>query len=146
LVVLLVGPLAGVAAAHAEVTEVSPGAGAVVDTSPRKVEIWFSEGIDVQLNGDVQLGGVWVYDTVGVRVAGQGLRQPEPGHLVLPICSPLSDGSYIVTYRLTSEDTHIIQGTWTFSVGAPSASGAATDATAAALLAAQKADTGVAVG
>lgn len=139
--VVAIGSRAGAATSHAAVVEVSPGAGAVVDTSPKKVEIWFSEGIDVQLNGDVQLGGVWVYDTVGIRVAGQGLRQPEPGHLVLPIRDPLSDGSYIVTYRVTSADTHIIQGTWTFSVGAPTTTGGT-----AALLGAPKADAAVRVG
>lgn len=138
--VLLAGPLAGLAAAHADVVALRPAPAEVLDESPTSVRIWFSEGVDVRL------GGVFVYDGKGDRVETGRLRQPSPERLVLPIPDELSDGSYIVTWRAVSEDSHPLQGTWTFHVGAASASTGAVDAVAAGLLAGQEADRAVALG
>ena len=138
--VLLAGPLAGVASAHADVAEVSPGPAAVLDSSPKSVRIAFTEGVDVRL------GGIFVYDSNGDRVPEGPLRQPAPDRLVLPIDGELADGSYIVTWRAVSEDSHPIQGTWTFHVGSASASASDTEAVAAGLLAGQEADRAVAIG
>ncbi|MFM8303936.1 MAG: copper resistance CopC/CopD family protein [Actinomycetota bacterium] len=137
---LLAGPLAGAAAAHADVTGVSPAPAAVLERSPKSVKVFFSEGVDVGL------GGVFVYDANGDRVPTGSLRQPVPERLVLPITGDLADGSYIVTYRAVSEDTHPIQGTWTFVVGSASASVNTTERVAAGLLAGQRADRSVAIG
>ena len=139
-VLMLVGPLAIPAGAHADVVSVSPGAGAVLEQSPAAVKITFTEGIDVKR------GGITVYDGAGDRVPVGRLRQPEPERLILPIRAELDDGAYIVTWRGVSEDTHSLQGTWTFRVGdAPLATGAI-EALAGRLLADQKADAAVAIG
>ena len=138
--VLVALPLAGVAGAHADVVAVSPAPAEVLDRSPESVKIWFSEGVDVSL------GGVFVYDGNGDRADVGDLRQPSPERLVLPIDGALPDGSYIVTWRAVSEDSHPIQGTWTFHVGSASASTSEVEAVAAGLLGGQKADRAVAVG
>lgn len=139
-VVLLAGPGAAVAGAHANVDTVSPAPGAVLDRSPRNVKIWFTEAVDVTL------GGVFVYDGNGDRVATGDLRHPSPEKLVLPVEEDLDDGSYIVTWRAVSEDTHPIQGTWTFQVGSASASATDVESLADDLLAGQQADRAVAIG
>ncbi|MBM3661042.1 MAG: hypothetical protein FJW95_16275 [Actinobacteria bacterium] len=140
LVVLLVGPLAGVAGAHASVVSVEPGPAQVLDRSPDEVRILFTEGVDVSL------GGVFVYDGQGDRVDVGRLRQPAPERLVLPIDGDLADGSYIVTWRAVSEDSHPIQGTWTFQVGDASASATDVEALAAGILAGQEAARAVSIG
>lgn len=140
-VVLLAGPLAGAAGAHASVIETRPTPAEVLEESPRKVEVWFTSGVDVRL------GGVFVYDGNGDRVATGTLRQPTPDHLVLPLAEELGDGTYIVTYRTVSEeDSHTMQGTWTFQVGDASVPTADVDAVAAGILAGQRADRAVAIG
>jgi copper transport protein len=138
--VLLVGVAATPASAHADVERASPGAGAVLDRSPRTVKIWFTEAVDVRL------GGMWVYDQRGARVATGKLRQPRPDRLVLPLERALDDGSYIVTWRAVSEDAHPIQGTWTFQVGDVATAPGDVDALADRLLAGQEADRSVAIG
>ncbi|MFA5882384.1 MAG: copper resistance protein CopC [Acidimicrobiia bacterium] len=137
---LLVGPLASVAGAHADVVSVSPTAGEVLQQSPKSVKVTFTEGVNVEL------GGLFVYDRNGDRVRTGALRQPSPGRLVLPIEGELDDGSYIVTWRAVSEDTHPIQGTSTFQVGNASASTADVESLADDLLAGQRADRAVAMG
>lgn len=137
---ILAGPLAGVASAHADVVAVEPAPGEVLTRSPEAVKIWFSEGVNMNL------GGVFVYDGRGDRVDIGRLRQPVPEKLVLPIRGELPDGSYIVTWRAVSEDSHPLQGTWTFQVGNASASTSDVESVAAGLLAGQKADRAVAVG
>ena len=140
-VLLLAGPLAGAAGAHASVIEVSPGPAEVLPEPPPKVEVWFTSGVDVRL------GGLFVYDGNGDRVATGDVRQPTPDHLVAPITEDLPDGSYIVTYRTVSEeDAHTMQGTWTFQVGDAAAATANVEAVAVGLLAGQRADRVVAIG
>lgn len=137
---VVAGPAAAPAGAHASVIEVRPNAGEVLERSPRAVKVWFTEGVDVAL------GGVFVYDARGERVPVGKLRQPSPDRLVLPIDGRLDDGSYIVTWRAVSEDTHPIQGTWTFQVGSASASAAEVESVASRLLAGQEAGRSVAIG
>ena len=138
--VLLVGPLAGVAGAHADVVSVSPTAGAVLERPPKVVTVTFTEGVSVEL------GGLFVYDGRGNRVPSGKVRQPSPERLVLPLEGELTDGSYIVTWRAVSEDTHTVEGTSTFQVGDASASAADVESLADDLLAGQHADRAVAIG
>ena len=137
---LLSGPLASAASAHADVAAFSPAPAEVLDASPRSVKIWFTEGVDIKL------GGVVVYDSNGDRVSTGDLQQPAPDRLVLPITDELADGSYIVTWRAISEDTHNIQGTWTFHVGSASATDRDVRAVSRGLLEGAKADPSVAIG
>lgn len=144
LVLVASGALAGIGAtpagAHASIDTVKPGAGAVLPSSPDKVEIWFTEGVNTNL------GGVFVYDAAGNRVPTGELRHPSPEHLVVPLEGDLDDGSYIVTWRAVSEDTHPIQGTFTFHVGEPSPSGVDVERLAGSLLASQEASRSVSIG
>ena len=138
--VLLGGPLAGVASAHADVVSVSPTAGAVLQQPPRTVRVTFTAPVSVEL------GGLFVYDSRGNRVPSKQVRQPTPSQLVLPLEGRLADGSYIVTWRAVSEDTHTVEGTSTFQVGTASASAADVESLANDLLVGQHADRAVAIG
>lgn len=100
------------AAAHAALVETDPVAGQSVDTAPEAVTLSFNEAVDIGL------GGVRLYDQDG-RLVDTGPAESEPGGRVvrLPV-GDLDDGSYVVTWRVTSADEHPVQGAFTFAVGA----------------------------
>ena len=112
----LVALLAAPAGAHAELVQSDPAPGAVLDTSPREVKLNFTEAVDAKS------GAIRVFDADGERVddggvdvSGSTVRVPVPG---------LDDGSYVVTWRVTSSDAHPISGAFTFQVGEGSGAGA----------------------
>ncbi|MFI7281033.1 copper resistance CopC/CopD family protein [Micromonospora chersina] len=112
LVVLLLAP-ATPASAHAVLVSSSPAASAVVPSAPAEVVITFSEGVRK------------VPDKVRV-IAPDGSRadRGEPtfkGAVVtIPVDPSGARGTYLVSYRVISADSHPVSGAFTYSVGAPS--------------------------
>jgi copper transport protein len=108
-----IGTGARVASAHASLVSTSPSAGEVLDQAPDEVLLVFDEGVDLRL-GEVRL-----LDGSGADVDGMG----EPGHpngqgaRVTATVPELADGSYIVSWKVVSEDGHPIAGAFTFQVG-----------------------------
>ena len=105
--VLLVG--ASPAFAHAELVESDPAPGAVLTKSPPTITLNFTETVRAE-NGGVRVFGADGdrVDRGGVDVSGSTVRMPVP---------KLDDGSYVVTWRVVSGDSHPIQGAFTFQVG-----------------------------
>lgn len=104
---------AGPAAAHASLESTVPAAGEQVDEPPAEVVLTFSEGIEASL------GAVRVYDSNADRVDAGGAHHPD-GHgdeVAQPLPADLSDGSYVVTWRVVSDDGHPVHGAFTFQVG-----------------------------
>jgi copper transport protein len=105
--VLLVG--ASPAFAHAELVESDPAPGAVLTKSPPAITLQLTETVRAEDGGirvfDADGGRV---DQGGVDVSGRTVRMPVP---------KLDNGSYVVTWRLLSADSHPIQGAFTFQVG-----------------------------
>jgi copper transport protein len=115
---LLVGT--GSASAHAALISTDPGQGAVVATMPATVSLTFGEPVLVAANG--------------VRVFGPDGAEVDDGHAVhigrsstvgvgLPGGTrPTSarQGTYTVSWRVISADSHPVAGAFTFSVGHPS--------------------------
>ncbi|MEU5525627.1 copper resistance protein CopC [Micromonospora chersina] len=112
LVALLLAP-ATPASAHAVLVSSSPAASAVVPSAPAEVVITFSEGVRK------------VPDKVRV-IAPDGSRadRGEPtfkGAVVtIPVDPSGARGTYLVSYRVISADSHPVSGAFTYSVGAPS--------------------------
>jgi copper transport protein len=134
LAALVVGVLvasAQAASAHATLLTAEPQAGAVYDTSPDAVLLRFDEPVEIAL------GGVRVFDGDGERVdSGPPTHPSGRGTEVRAALPDLGDGTYVVTWRVSSTDAHPIEGAFTFQVG-PEASVADADGLAARLLAAQ---------
>jgi copper transport protein len=108
--------LAPSASAHAVLQSTSPAADSVLRDAPDTVLLTFGESVTVASNG------IRVYDDhlhrVDVGKAGHPTGQDRTvGVSVQPT---LGDGTYTVTWRVTSADTHVVAGGFTFSVGAPS--------------------------
>jgi copper transport protein len=95
--------------AHAELSQSDPAPGAVLASSPANITLNFSENVRAD-NGGIRLfdsNGDRV-DQGGTSVSGRTVRLPVP---------KLDDGSYVVTWRVISADSHPIQGAFTFQVG-----------------------------
>lgn len=105
----LVALLASPASAHAELLQSNPAPGAVLDRAPTSVKLDFTEGVEVQG------GSVRVFDADGQRVDNGGV-EVDGRTVTLPL-PDLDNRSYVVTWRVTSPDSHPIRGAFTFQVG-----------------------------
>ena len=104
---------AGPAQAHAALLGAVPAPGSVVGTSPTEVVVTFSEAVRPVA------GRVQVVDPGGKRISGTATASGAT--LRIPVRradQPL--GTYLVSYRVISADSHPVGGALTFSVGAPS--------------------------
>ncbi|MGQ0803208.1 MAG: copper resistance CopC/CopD family protein [Actinomycetota bacterium] len=114
----LVVVAASPAAAHAELESSDPQAGGVYDDAPEEVRLQYTEPVEASL------GAVRVYDGRGERLdAGQPSHPGGASSTVRVDLPDLRDGSYIVTWRVLSADSHPVQGAFTFQVGPEATAG-----------------------
>jgi copper transport protein len=112
LLAVLLGP-ASPASAHAALVASDPASGSVVPDVPNKVTLTFSESVQI-VNGKIQ-----VLAPDGSR-ADQGAPQQDGGTITIPLRTGGGRGTYLVSYRVISADSHPVGGTITYSVGAAS--------------------------
>ncbi|NJP33667.1 copper resistance CopC/CopD family protein [Micromonospora thermarum] len=112
LVALLVAP-AGPASAHAVLVSSSPVASAVVPNAPAEVVLTFSESVR-KVPGKIR-----VIAPDGSR-ADRGEPSFDGGVVTIPVDPAGDRGTYLVSYRVISADSHPVSGAFTYSVGAPS--------------------------
>ncbi|GIF03777.1 copper resistance CopC/CopD family protein [Actinoplanes siamensis] len=102
------------ALAHAATVGSDPAPGSVVGSSPTEVTVTFSEAI-TPVGGRVQ-----VIAPDGERISGLATARGAVLHIpVRTARHPL--GTYLISFRVISADSHPVGGAITFSVGAPSA-------------------------
>lgn len=99
------------ARAHTQLLSASPKAGQVCTTSPAKVHLEFDDVlIDVGA-----ANAIVVTDSGGARVdAGTSALQGSILETALP--TALANGTYTVTYRVVSADSHVVNSSYTFTV------------------------------
>ena len=104
------------ASAHAVLEHTSPANGAVLARQPSQVTLTFGEDVGVD-SEDIQ-----VFDDKLHRVdEGDGGHITGQGATVGVRLPPhLKDGTYTVTWRVISADSHPVSGGFTFSIGHPS--------------------------
>ena len=112
--VLLAGcwfAVASVASAHAFLDHATPAVGSTVHGSPAQVKLWFTQHLEPAFSS------VQVLDGSGKRVdkADAHVDTGDPALLVvsLPL---LPVGTYRVTWRVLSVDTHVTEGDFNFDV------------------------------
>jgi copper transport protein len=110
------------ASAHASLTGTEPVGGTAVASSPERVVLRFSENVQIPL-GSIRVFASPSGKQVETGAAGHADGQSAAVAVKLP---KLEKGNYIVTWRVTSADSHPVHGAFTFTVG--SAKGAAADA------------------
>jgi copper transport protein len=111
---VLVGP-AVPASAHAALVDSSPAAGSTVPSGPPEVVLTFSEPIR-QVPGKSHVIGP------DGSLADGGTPTVRDNELHVPVRGGAARGTYLVSYRVISTDSHPVGGSVIFSVGAPSAS------------------------
>ena len=104
---------AGPAFAHATLVASDPANGAVVPDAPNKVTLTFSESVQL-LSGKIQ-----VLAPDGSR-ADQGEPTAAGAAVTIPLRAGGGRGTYLISYRVMSADSHPVGGSLTFSVGAAS--------------------------
>jgi len=100
--------------AHAELLRSDPASGSVLSTAPQQVKLWFSEPIEPVPDS------ITVKTATGPRVDRGAASVSSDDRSVLEtrveIAAP---GTYVVEWRAISADSHPINGSFTFSIGAP---------------------------
>ena len=97
--------------AHAFLKDANPGVGSTIQTSPSEVRIRFTENIEPAVSS------IQVFNTSGQEVDKRDLHLDRSDHALLHISlPPLAAGTYKVTWRVVSVDTHVTNGDFTFRV------------------------------
>jgi copper transport protein len=118
LIIVALGVLAGAptASAHAELLSTFPGNQELLVDAPTEIALQFTESVDpiqpaLRLldsgGNDIELGAV-------DQSAGTDRMRAS-------IPTTLGDGTYVVAWQALSADSHRVRGSFTFSVGVPSA-------------------------
>ncbi|MBW8803730.1 MAG: copper resistance protein CopC/CopD [Catenulisporales bacterium] len=105
------------ASAHATVVSTDPANGALLATAPARVTVTFNEAVELQL------GAVRVFAPDGSQAEAGSAEHlnGKPETASVPLKAGLRNGTYVVSWRVLSADSHPVRGAWTFSVGATSA-------------------------
>ncbi|MGC4805197.1 copper resistance CopC/CopD family protein [Micromonospora sp. DT233] len=111
-VALLLAP-ATPASAHAVLVSSSPAASAVVPSASSEVVLTFSEPVR-KVTGKIRV--------IAPNGARADLGEPSFAEAVVtvPVDPSAGRGTYLVSYRVISADSHPVSGAFTYSVGAPS--------------------------
>ena len=98
------------ALAHATVVGSDPAESSRLQAAPSKVTVTFSEDVTVGA------GFLKVVDSKS-NIVSDGTAKSNGRNVTVPLKSGLGDGSYIVSYRIISADSHPIGGAYAFVVG-----------------------------
>jgi copper transport protein len=103
---------------HASLISTDPANGAELAERPDEVRMRFSERVTVIPQG------VMLRDSTGSVVATEpaALAIDDPTTVILPMPADLPNGGYVVTFRLSSADSHPVAGSFVFGIAAAAAS------------------------
>ncbi|MGZ4770069.1 MAG: copper resistance CopC family protein, partial [Ilumatobacteraceae bacterium] len=91
----------GQASAHSELLSSDPQPGQVLDQSPEHVTLTFNEDVEISL------GAIRVFDGTGKSIDVSAARHPNGHGEIVEVDVPkLSNGSYVVDWRVVSADSH----------------------------------------
>jgi copper transport protein len=102
--------------AHAYLLESSPVDGQVLDRTPAEVRLRFNESVNLGQRS------IQLLDVTGKKLAiGASDYSDGKANTARTILPPgLAEGTYVVAWRVTSADSHVVSGAFSFSVGHPS--------------------------
>ncbi|MCY4528661.1 MAG: copper resistance protein CopC, partial [Chloroflexi bacterium] len=100
--------------AHANLADADPAPNSVLDESPSKITIWYTEPLEPSFSS------IEVLDSQGSRVDNDDstVEPANPTVMYVTILDDLPNGTYTVAWRnLSTVDGHTIRGTFSYSVG-----------------------------
>jgi copper transport protein len=98
------------AIAHAILQESTPSNNSVVRTSPKTVSLRFNEAVETAF------GSIRVYNCSGARVDSGKIVRPTKDSVAVKIDQTLARGTFTVTWRVISADSHPVAGAFVFNV------------------------------
>ncbi|MEX5632021.1 copper resistance protein CopC [Parafrankia sp. FMc2] len=108
------------ASAHATLTGSNPVGGAALDAAPDRVTLSFSESVSIKSDA------IRVLDASGTRVdEGDTRGGGSASEVTVALRGGLGPGTYVVSWRVVSADSHPVGGAFAFGVGGPPDAGAA---------------------
>ncbi len=127
LVAAIVVATSEAASAHAQLVQTDPASGAVLTDPPAAISLTFNEGVEISL------GGIRLLAADGHRLVTGEPRHADGTSTKIAVELPqrLDNGTYVVSWRALSADSHPVQGAFTFSVGESSTGDASARAVAA---------------
>ncbi|MEO7059377.1 MAG: copper resistance protein CopC [Lapillicoccus sp.] len=108
---------AGPASAHAKLTSTAPVQGSEQATAPQAVILEFDEPVTLTTQS-IRVLDATQHDVTAGPVEHPGGRGERVG---VPLATSLPRGSYLVIWRVVSDDSHPVSGSFTFGVGVPAA-------------------------
>jgi copper transport protein len=107
---------APLAFAHATLVRTAPATGSVFKTQPAEVKLSWSEPVDLGP------GSVRLLDASGKTVKTDKATHEggDPTTAALRLPRGLENGTYVISWRVTSADSHPVSGAFSFSIGQPS--------------------------
>lgn len=100
--------------AHAYVVSTVPGIGASVDASPARVTVSFDEPVTLESKTPLVVRGQ--DGTIDECTGGARMNPDEATQVACVLAAPLDEGTYTVSWRVTSADTHVVHGVFSFGV------------------------------
>jgi copper transport protein len=100
---------------HAALASTQPADGSVVSREPRQVTTSFDQPVGISASS------LMVYSPGGQRVDDGQTVHVSTYEISVGLLSGIGDGTYTAVWHVISADTHPVEGAFTFSVGAPSA-------------------------
>jgi methionine-rich copper-binding protein CopC len=104
---LVLSLAATVALAHAHLKKAVPADGGVVETSPANVILSFSE--------PAHLTACWIQKGDGPKQKIDGLPTAPAADIAVPL-PKLDPGTYVLSWKVVGDDTHIVPGQIHFTV------------------------------
>jgi methionine-rich copper-binding protein CopC len=99
------------AGAHAFLDHAAPAVGSTVHGSPPQLKLWFTQQLEPAFSS------AQILDRSGKRVDKADAKVDANDASVLVVSLPqLAPGTYKVTWRVLSVDTHVTEGDFTFDV------------------------------
>jgi methionine-rich copper-binding protein CopC len=99
------------AGAHAFLDHATPAVGSAVRASPAQVKLWFTQKLEPAFSS------VRVLDRRGKQVDKGDSQVDRADATLLHVSLPqLATGTYRVTWRVLSVDSHVTEGDFTFNV------------------------------
>ena len=104
--------IAAPANAHPTLKAANPPANVSSTGSPTEIKLSFSEGLIAKFSG------LELKDEGGKTIAtGVAMTDPkDKKQLVVPLPAPLAKGRYTVKWHVVSEDTHRVEGQYSFRI------------------------------
>jgi methionine-rich copper-binding protein CopC len=104
-------------AMHLKVDKSSPAEGATVTTAPEQVRIWFTEAPTLAVSS-VTLTGPSGKVELGKLALGKKNDALDKS-VIAEIKDKLSPGKYVVAWKSSGHDGHILNGTFEFTLKTP---------------------------